>query len=38
MKDIKKNIIEHLDLKITMCEVKNILKRTNGRLEISEDW
>ena len=31
MKDIKKNQIGHLDLKITMCEVKNILKRTNGK-------
>ena len=27
MKDIKKNQIGHLDLKIIMCEVKNILKR-----------
>ena len=27
MKDIKKNQVGHLDLKIIMCEVKNILKR-----------
>lgn len=36
MKDIKKNKVEHLETKITMCEVKNILQRLNGRLAISE--
>lgn len=37
MKEIKKNQIEKLDTKITIYEVKNILERINGRLDISEE-
>lgn len=37
MKEIKKNQIEKLDTKITIYEVKNVLERINGRLDISEE-
>lgn len=37
MKDIKKNQTEHLEIKITMYEVKNTLEGINGRLDISKE-
>lgn len=37
MKDIKKNQTEQLEIKITMCEVKNTLEGINGRSDISKE-
>lgn len=37
MKDTTKNQTEHLEIKITVCEVKNTLEGINGRLDISKE-
>lgn len=37
MEDIKKYLVEFLEMKILMCKMKNILDIINGRLDIVEE-
>ena len=37
-KNIKKTQIEHLEIKTTTSEMKNMLDGVNGRLDVAEDY